>query len=69
MKIFVIVTYLLLLIGVLAIILIRIKNNKKVHPAWYYALAVLVLLPILYILTIGSFSVTQTEGLQEFYED
>ncbi len=58
MKEVLIVVYLLLLLGVLLIILLKVKNKKKIHPVLFIILGVLILLPVLYFLTIGSFSDT-----------
>ena len=63
MKTAILCIYLLLLLWVLIMIYIKTKNRQKVHRAWYWALGALILLPVLYFFTIGSFSVTQTEGL------
>jgi protein-S-isoprenylcysteine O-methyltransferase Ste14 len=50
--------YILLLVFVMAVILLKIVRKEKVHPGWYCALCFLIILPILYCFTIGSFSVS-----------
>jgi hypothetical protein len=51
----------LLLVFVLAVIFLKINRKEKVHPGWYCALSALILLPVLWLIIIGTFSVSQTE--------
>jgi cell division protein FtsW (lipid II flippase) len=63
MRIVLISTYLLLLVLVLAVIFLKINRKEKVHPGWYCALGVLILLPVLWLIIIGTFSGSQPEEL------
>jgi hypothetical protein len=53
----------LLLVFVLAILFLKINRKEKVLPGWYCALGALILLPVLWLIIIGTFSVSQTEEL------
>jgi hypothetical protein len=69
MRIVIISVYILLLVFVMAVILVKIVRKEKVHPVWYCALCFLIILPVLYFATVGSFSVSPPEILQQSIPD
>jgi hypothetical protein len=57
--------YVLLLVFVLAILFLKINRKEKVHSGWYCALCALILLPVLYFCTIGSFSTSSPVEVEQ----
>jgi hypothetical protein len=65
----IIIGYLLSLVFVMAVILLKIVRKEKVHLVWYCALCFLIILPVLYFITVGNFSVSPLEILQQSIPD
>jgi hypothetical protein len=65
MEIIIVSVYILLLVFVLAVIFLKIYRKEKVRLIWYCALCVLIILPLLWLIIIGSFSVSPPEVVEQ----
>jgi hypothetical protein len=69
METVIISVYALPLVFVMAVILLKIIRKEKVHPVWYCALCLLIILSVLYFITVHTFLVSPPEILQQSIPD